>query len=78
MMTFSLFMATFSTYAVFSRKIYTDLVMIHVLGFAAISAGAFLFTGSINAFITAWFLFMVAGIYWTVCEISQVLDRIKE
>ncbi len=78
MLLFSVIVALVSTYLVFSQKVRTDIVMIHLLGFAAISSGVFVFTGSINAFLAGTVLFLASGIYWTASEFFYVLDSMHE
>lgn len=78
MFLFSAIIMLVSTYLVFNQKFRTDIVMIHLLGFSAITSGVFVFTGSINAFLAGTVLFLTSGIYWTASEFFLVLDSMHE
>jgi len=78
MLLFSAVVMMVSTYLVFSRKIKTDFVMIHLLAFSAISCGVYLFAGSLNAFLSGIVLFIASGIYWTTSELFCMLDKISK
>jgi hypothetical protein len=78
MLLFSAVLMMVSTYLVFSRKVRTDIIMIHLLGFSAISFGVHLFAGSINALLSGVVLFIASGIYWTASELFCILEKIEE